>query len=84
MGAESSGLTTLPVYPSNSMEEETAWTAKGLSAEERRARVAAMVERGVITPQQAAMVDFRDPPPHVLEHARRLSLAKTFDPGGRR
>lgn len=57
------------------MNGETAYTARALSVDERRASLAALVESGEITPEQAALIDFRDPPEAVREHARRLGAA---------
>jgi hypothetical protein len=55
------------------MEAETALTARAPGIDERRARLAAMVENGDITAEQAAWIDFRPPHAGVLEHAKRLS-----------
>ncbi|HEV7404723.1 MAG TPA: hypothetical protein VGO11_17410 [Chthoniobacteraceae bacterium] len=56
------------------MNAETADTAKTLSLDERRARLAALVESGAITAESAAMIEFRDPPAAVREYARQLGI----------
>ena len=55
------------------MKIKDATEAKGLRASERKARLSAMVERGEITPEQAALIDFREPPDYVREHGRKLA-----------
>lgn len=48
-------------------------TPKGLPLAERRARLAKMVERGEITPVEAARVDLREPCAEALAYAARVA-----------
>ncbi len=55
------------------MEAENAKTAKGLTVAERRERLAALVASGEVSAEMAKLIDFREPPESVRQHAKVLA-----------
>ncbi len=60
------------------MPRVTAKSAKPLPLAERKARVAALVKKGILTEKQAKLIDFREPA------ARERAHAETLVPAARR
>ena len=55
------------------MKSETALTAKALPLADRKARLAALVDAGHMTPAQAALIDLgREPSPAALAYGKTL------------
>lgn len=63
------------------MSVKNAFTARALSETERRQRLADLVAAGAVTPAQAALIAFREPPAAV--RARSQELARKIADGSR-
>ena len=54
------------------MPRRTAAASKPLSLAQRKARLSALVKKGVVTKEQAALIDFRELTDEVRAEARKL------------